>query len=152
MNTVTTTPEKPQTAVCVTTFKRYNEGNALGEWINPFEYESIEDFNAACKALFSDEEKPELLFSDWNIPQYLEDYITEYGLLADFYEKAESFQNNFFGTFESLEDFGEAVATQRELLENIPSEVAMYFDYEAYGRDLLLNSEFVQFEDDFFYK
>ena len=148
----TTTTENAQFSICVTTFKKYNEGKSIVHWLNPFSYESLEEFNTACKELFKDEEKPEVFFVDWSAPEYLEGLITEYGLKPDFYEEAEKIQNSYFGTFESLEDFGEAVANERELLSNIPNTVAMYFDYEAYGRDLLLNSEIVQYEDDYFYK
>jgi len=32
-------------SVCVTTFKRHNEGIKNWKWVDPFNYEDIEDFN-----------------------------------------------------------------------------------------------------------
>ena len=91
--------------ICVTTLKKYNEGKNW-IWINPFNYENIEDFYTKCRSFFKDEKDPELFFVDWEAPQYLEHLISEFGLAPDFYEESEKIQGNFYGTFSSLSDFG----------------------------------------------
>lgn len=137
-------------SVCVTTFKRYNEGIKSWKWVNPFNYEDIEDFNIACKDFFKDEKDPELFFVDWNAPQYLEHLISEFGLALDFYEESEKIQGNFYGTFLSLEDFGEAAAEEFGYFGAIPESLVCYIDFESFGRDLILNGEFKQYGDDYF--
>lgn len=137
-------------SVCVTTFKRHNEGVKNWKWVDPFNYEDIEDFNIACKDFFKDEKDPELFFVDWNAPQYLEHLISEFGLALDFYEESEKIQGNFYGTFLSLEDFGEAAAEEFGYFGAIPESLVCYIDFESFGRDLILNGEFKQYGDDYF--
>ena len=43
------------------------------------------------------------------------------------------------GPYYSDEEFGIEFAENSGLLDDIPNEVAMYFNYDYYGRDLLIN-------------
>lgn len=55
--------------VYVGTHKKYNEGsdNKLdGKWLDMSDYDSYEDFIAACKELHKDEDEPEFMFQDFD--------------------------------------------------------------------------------------
>lgn len=50
--------------VYVGTYKKYNEGNLKGAWLDLADYESYSEFVAACKKLHNDEKSPELMIQD----------------------------------------------------------------------------------------
>lgn len=51
-------------SVYVGTYKKYNEGNLYGAWINLADYETYADFMKACKELHKDERDPEYMIQD----------------------------------------------------------------------------------------
>ena len=54
----------------VGTFKKYNEGNLFGAWLDLATYASYTEFLAACHALHKDESDPEFMIQDWeDIPE-----------------------------------------------------------------------------------
>lgn len=46
------------------------------------------------------------------------------------------------GYFPTMEDFAISYVDEIGLLNGITSDIAMYFDYKAYARDLFLNGDF----------
>lgn len=69
--------------------------------------------------------------------------INEYGISG-----AESqFDYYFFGTYESDLDFAYQYIDETCFLENVPESVLMYFDYEAFARDIMIN-DFYSVETD----
>ena len=153
-----------EAAVYCGTYKKYSEGSLYGDWLKLSDYDSKEEFMAACLELHKDEKDPELMFQDWgNIPEGLcgESWIDEkvwdfmhmmdendidgdalaayFELgLADGKEDAEDiiedFRERYEGQFDSLEDFGYHWY-ECGCIE-IPESVINYFDFERYGRDV----------------
>lgn len=52
---------------------------------------------------------------------------------------AETFDQMYIGQFDDETSFGEWFAEETGLLEGVAPSVSLYFDYAAYGRDLLIN-------------
>ena len=156
-------------SVYVGTYRKYNNGSIFGRWIDLSDFTSLEEFYEACADLHMDEEDPEYMFQDYeNIPDGLigESWISKnYFEFQDvinnlcgveqeaFYcwcengnhdlstkdpsDLISSFESDYIGEYDSEEDFA------REYVENYHdlSEFAlMYFDYEAYAKDLFSGS------------
>lgn len=51
----------------------------------------------------------------------------------------DNFESCYYGQYDSATDFAYEVIEESGLLDNVPEEVARYFDYEAYARDLFIN-------------
>lgn len=49
----------------VGTYKKYNEGNLAGKWLNLADYSTYQDFLQACKELHKNEHDPEFMIQDW---------------------------------------------------------------------------------------
>ena len=163
--------------IYVGTYKKYNEGSLFGKWLTLSNYDNIKAFYADCKLLHQDEQDPELMFQDWECPEIFNGYIGECHLEETIFEIAslleemsdddieivqnymyltgiplneqtiEKAQERYIGYFSTETDFAEYYAEQTGLLQNIPDEVAMYFDYEAYARDL----DFMEHNNHYFY-
>ena len=148
-------------ALYVSTYAKYNAGYLTGAWINLQACEDKETFLKVCRALHGDEEYPELMFQDFqNFPKEL---YSECGGVDDLYtyiealESCESpealaafldyfesddlceFDDRFKGSFNSEVDFAYDYVDNRELLKDA-GELALYFNYEAYARDLFINN------------
>ena len=52
--------------VYVGTYNKYNEGSLFGKWLDMSDYDSYDDFIAACKELHKDEDEPEFMFQDFD--------------------------------------------------------------------------------------
>ena len=50
---------------------------------------------------------------------------------------------------DNMEDVAYQVVNDCGLLDGVPEEVKIYFDYEAYGRDLDINRTFIQIDNSF---
>ncbi len=53
----------------------------------------------------------------------------------------DSFRDAYAGQFDSWADFAENLIDDQGVLQDVPAELARYFDYEAYGRDLRLGGD-----------
>lgn len=53
----------------------------------------------------------------------------------------ESFRDAYAGKFDSWADFAESLIDEQGVLQEVPAELARYFDYESYGRDLRLGGD-----------
>tara|TARA_A100000171_G_scaffold37434_1_gene36437 strand:+ start:525 stop:1013 length:489 start_codon:yes stop_codon:yes gene_type:complete len=145
--------------IYVGTYGKYNDGNLAGKWLQISDYQNKHEFVEACRKLHEDEHDPEFMFQDWEgLPDntvgesHLDDLVFDFANIdqddrdiIDAYMDAtgqelddalENALDSFRGYFDSVQDFGEELAA--DILE-IPSNIEPYFDYEAYGRDCLLD-------------
>ena len=144
------------------TYGKYNTGNFRGMWVDLSTFDSYEDFLNFCKAIHADEEDPELMYQDFaNMPDcfYREsmgeeefnnllkycDLCDEYNVFAvddflKFYkpEYLDMMPDAYEGVYCSREEFAEEKADEDFNLPNM-GEIAQYFDYNAYARDLFIN-------------
>ena len=145
------------------TYGKYNTGNLRGMWVNVSTFDSYEDFENFCKAIHADEDDPELMFQDGeNIPDSLchesmgeEEFdnllkycelCDEYNVLAvddflEFYkpEYLDMMPDAYEGVYCSREEFAEEKANEDFNLEKMMGNLAYYFDYASYARDLFIN-------------
>lgn len=98
--------------------------------------EMYEKFQADWEEAFEDF----VLYEDSNAETRLayERYLRDMDSLGTFNE----FTARYVGYFGSEEDFAIQYVEEIGLLDEIDSNIAMYFDYNAYARDLFLNGEF----------
>ena len=144
------------------TYGKYNSGNLSGMWVDLSTFDDYEEFINFCKAINADEEYPELMYQDYeNMPgslyhesmgekefnqiaEYCE-LCDEYGLEAvddflewDSTEDLDNMHDAYVGVYESREDFAREIVSDCYDIENIMGNLACYFDYEAFARDLFM--------------
>lgn len=143
------------TSIYVGTYAKYNTGSIEGKWLDPNEYDNLEDFLTACKELHKDEADPELMFQDYEgFPDgfYRESRIspelwnywidrdrTERGAISAFLqlynaEDLDSFEESYCGMYESEADWAEEFIESAYDLQTL-GFLAYYIDYEKYARD-----------------
>ena len=144
------------------TYCKYNSGSLCGMWVNVSTFDSYEDFINFCKAIHADEEDPEIMCQDGeNIPDSLcsesmgeEEFnnllkycelCDEYNVLAvdDFLELYSPedlgrMHDAYVGVYDSEEDFAEEIVSDCYDLEKTMGDLACYFDYEKFARDLFM--------------
>lgn len=154
-------------ALYVGTYHKYNCGSLFGMWLDLTKFDSLEEFYNACRYLHKDEDDPEFMFQDYSgFPEawYSEcsmgeakfNLIQQYADLDDDEKDAfkaycecksvgldedvfDNFRDAYEGEFDSEEEFAEHVVDECGMLDSMPENIQMYFDYEAYARDLFLN-------------
>ena len=132
-------------AVYVGTWHKYNCGSIAGRWFDLTTFDDERDFFAACRALHQDETDPELMFQAWveGFRQARDEGCEEaYRLWVDDTGETDfdSFRDAWWGEADSEEAFAVEFVSDAGLLADVPETVALYFDYEAYARDLFLDS------------
>lgn len=144
------------------TYGKYNSGNFSGIWVDVSTFDDYEDFVNFCYAIHADEEDPEIMCQDGeNIPDSLccesmgeEEFnkIEEYCELCDDYsvdavddflewdstEDLDNMHDAYVGVYDSREDFAREIVSDCYDIENIMGNLACYFDYEAFARDLFM--------------
>lgn len=145
------------------TYGKYNAGNLRGMWVNLSTFDSYKDFEAFCLAIHADEADPELMYQDYaampfslyhesmgeegfnNITKYCE-LCDDYSVSAvdDFLEwgtpeDLDNMPDAYVGEYDSEEDFAEEMVNDCYNLEKMMGNLANYFDYKAYARDLFIN-------------
>lgn len=73
--------------------------------------------------------------------------IDDYGIEG----AKEKMDDDFIGEFDSSSDLAYHYAEETGLLDGVHESVAMYFDYEAFGRDLDLNGDVISFSGHYFW-
>jgi antirestriction protein len=156
-------------AVLVTTFRDYNNGNPFGTWMNPARYDSEARFKTACTSMHGVSPDAELMIIEAEgIPSqfYAETGITwhfidafrqaeEEGTLAPLMAWYRAGGDGGYSDFEaayvceaaSAEDYARDLLENNGALEGLAPQLREYFDFEAYGRDLMLNG--MRFEGGF---
>ena len=144
------------------TYGKYNSGNLSGIWVDISTFDDYEDFLNFCYAIHADEEDPELMYQDFeNMPDSLYhesmgekefNQIAEYCELCDEYsveavddflewdstEDLDNMHDAYVGVYDSREDFAREIVSDCYDIENIMGNLACYFDYEAFARDLFM--------------
>ena len=150
-------------AIYCGTYGKYNSGNLRGMWANLSTFDSYEDFRDFCLAIHADEDDPELMFQDGeNIPDSLchesigeEEFnnILKYCELCEEYdvfavydflewrtpEELDDMHDAYVGVYESEEDFAEELVNDCYDLDKMMGNLAGYFDYEKFARDLFIS-------------
>ena len=145
------------------TYGKYNSGNLRGMWVNLSTFDSYEDFINFCCAIHADEEDPELMYQDFeNMPDSLYsesmgekgfEKIMEYCELCDDYsveavddfleifrpEDLDRMDDAYVGVYDSEEDFAREIVNDCYDLDKMMGNLAYYFDYEAFARDLFIS-------------
>ena len=155
----------------ITNLGKYNEGELVGEWITfPIDKEELQE---VLKRIGINEEYEEYFFTDWeNVASFnFGEYVSITGI-NEIAEKLESFNedeeiieaiyeycndtdeaveileaNNYIIYYDcdDMEDVAIQYAEETGLLYNIPENIKRYFDFEALGRDMELESTFISF-------
>ena len=144
------------------TYGKYNSGNLRGMWVDLSTFDYYEEFEAFCFAIHADENDPELMYQDFaNMPDCLYhesmgekgfEKIMEYCELCDDYsvEAVDDFlewsssddldrmHDAYVGVYDSEEDFAEEIVSDCYDLDNMMGNLANYFDYEKFARDLFM--------------
>ena len=145
------------------TYGKYNSGSFNGMWVNVSTFDSYEEFEAFCFAIHADEDDPELMYQDYeNMPRSLYhesmgeegfNKIAEYCELCDDYcvsavddflefykpEDLDRMPYAYVGVYDSREEFAKEEAIENFNPDKIMGDFAIYFDYDAYTRDLFIN-------------
>ncbi len=148
--------------VYVGTYAKYNNGSLRGAWIDLTEFDSKEEFLEHCAELHNDEEDPELMFQDWendpgsyisesDVDSDLWDYLSEIESLSEDEKEAyadykandssrdlDDFRDDYQGQFKDEEDYAYHIVDECYDLEKTMGNLASYFDYEKFGRDLFM--------------
>lgn len=161
--------------IYVTNLSKYNEGVLVGEWVSlpcegleevlekisnsgkdelfisdyetdinglkVAEYEDILQLNEIAEEI--EEMREDELIA---LQAYLEQYANDMEQALD-----EVRQGNYriYYNCDNMEDVAYQVVNDCGLLDGVPEEVKIYFDYEAYGRDMEINGTFIQIDNSF---
>ena len=146
-------------SVYVGTYGKYNEGSLCGLWIDLSSFNDYDEFINFCKAIYADEEDPELMAQDyegfprqWYNEGFMSeddfDNILEYSDMCDkhgsdavddymeFHNTLDNFEEAYCGEWDSEEDFARHIVEECYNLEKMMGSLANYFDYEAFAREL----------------
>ena len=146
---------------CGTYGKYSGEKGICGLWIDLTTFYDYDDFIEFCQAIHADEEDPELMAQDyegfprqWYNEGFMSeddfDHILEYSDMCDkhgqeavddymeFYDELDNFEEAYCGEWESEEDFARHIVEECYDLESEMGDLARYFDYEAFGRELFM--------------
>lgn len=155
--------------IYLTNLGKYNEGELVGEWVQlPI---SDEELQEVFKRIGINEEYEEYFITDYecdfyeigeyesintlnemaekldNLDEEQEQVVkvlmSECGYdLDDAIEKAESGDYCIYADCNDMTDVAYAVVEECDYLRNVPENIARYFDYEAFGRDLGIEGSF----------
>jgi antirestriction protein len=148
---------KPQ--VYVGTYAKYNAGSILGAWVDLSSFDSADSFIDYCKELHKDEPDPELMFQDYEgfpsqyyheseiHPDLWDEFLklddNQREIMAAYIEctgdtsaNFDDVENSYFGKWDDFDDFAFDYVASTGMLANIPDEIARYFDYSSFSRDL----------------
>jgi antirestriction protein len=163
-----TTTTVLEVKIYVGTYAKYNNGSIQGQYIDLIDLDKKE-FYDLCQEIHSDEEDPEFMFQDTDTEsKVLRDLISESGIDEDFWSLKEEmkelsensleafeiyvnngydpeiscFEENYFcylNEYNVNEAFGQYYMDITGDLMEMPKHLQAYFDFEAFGRDLLIN-------------
>lgn len=170
MQTTTTTLE---VKVYVGTYAKYNNGSIEGKWIDLTNLNYEEYCNTIANTHY-DESDPEYMIQDIDTDnEVLRSMISEYGIDKDFWDLKEAlkefteeqleaytiyvnntkdlyignFEENYLGYFNDYninQALGEYMMDITGEINEIPKHLQYYFDYESFGRDLLISEYWEQ--------
>src|SRR5699024_1168691 len=160
--------------IALTNLGAYNEGELRHEWLTlPFTYDDLQD---AMKSIGIDGiEYAEYFISDYEAPfpigEYdnIDDLNEKAESLAELYEDEaeiiECYIENVSDDFEealdivrggeymifddcrNMAEVAERYVEEMGLLHDVDDNLAIYFNYEAFGRDMAIEGDFHEFQD-----
>lgn len=161
MSNTTTTTATIQ--LYVGTYGKYNNGSINGEWVDLTEFATHDEFLAHCATIHSDEHDPEFMFQDcegipsalysecsakaiFEIIEYckdndIDDIETAFLYVSETGNSIDSFQDNYCGQYNDPTDFSYELA--QDMLHGCDKTIAMYFDYDMWHRDIMLDYNIV---------
>lgn len=160
--------------IYVGTYKKYTEGSIKGAWLDLEDYDSHDDFMQACRTLHKDEYDPEFMFQDHEgIP---DQFITECSLEPEFWDymnsgvvedvkeaymelfdawDEETCNSGYIGQFDNPTRMAEYLLDETGFFYNIPEsvrdKVELYFNFQAYARDMQYNGEYKEHNGHYFW-
>ena len=161
--------------IYVTNLRKYNEGQIIGEWVS-LPCEGLEEVlneisNNGNDELFISDYDTDingLKIGEYEDILQLNEIAEEIDNLSDdeliaFQAYLEQYANNMeqaldevhqgnyriYYNCDNMSDVAYQVVNECGLLDGAPEELKVYFDYEAYGRDLSINGTFTQVDDVF---
>ena len=146
--------------VYVGTYRKYNNGNLEGDWLDLEDFQTAADFWQRCKAIHSDEVDPEIMIQDheycrkWVYRETVDDRVFDWlqldeedqhlveawmelgGLPNDqtIAEAVQAASDSYIGHAGTFLEYAEETA--EEILAEAPIFLSKYFDMEAYAKDL----------------
>ena len=161
--------------ILVTNLGKYNEGELIGEWLELPAAES--EIQKTFDNIGINEEYEEFFITDYDsgienlkigeysniavlnelvemLDNFNEEELKVFVVLLNTYNVEEAIEKILNGDYAiyyncgSMEDVAYEIVQESGLLDGVPESVAVYFDYEAYGRDLELDANFQQINYD----
>ena len=160
--------------IFISNLKEYNNGKIIGEWVSL----PCEDIKEVLDKI-SNNDNDELFISDYEtdinglkIGEYedilqlneiaeeidnlsddellaLQAYLEQYNDIEQALEEVHQGNYRIYYNCDNMEDVAYQVVNDCGLLDGVPEEVKIYFDYEAYGRDMDINRTFIQIDNSF---
>lgn len=155
----------------ITNMGKYAEGEIVGKWITfPIEEEELKKVLKEIEIggryeeyFFTDYENNIFDFSESTSVARINETVNRYkDLCIDHDEEIVNAMCNYYwndldyveykidniyvyNNVDDMEEVAEQFVEETCLLENIPSEIAQYFDYEKYGRHMEFNGDWIWF-------
>ena len=154
----------------ITNLGKYNEGELIGKWITfPIDDDDLEK---VLEEIGINERYEEYFFTDYennifNFGEYsniseindiaerfdklCEDNEEEIVVaLCDYYNDIDDVENSIDNTYiywdvNDMEDVAREYVEETGYLQNIPDNIAQYFDYESFGRDMSFDGTWIWF-------
>lgn len=148
-------------SVYVGTYAKYTAGSLKGEWLDLEDYTCKDEFITACLELHADEDDPELMFQDHeDVPSC---FISECSIEENFWDYLQcnapdgakeayceafgqwdgedALHDKYIGEFNGRADLAAHYVDECGMLRDLPDQLQYYFDYDAYGRDMILGGD-----------
>lgn len=160
--------------IFISNLKEYNNEKIIGEWVS-LPCEGLEEVlnkisNNGNDELFISDYETDI--SNLKISEYddilqlneiaeeidnlsddeviaLQAYLEQYNDIEQALEEVRQGNYRIYYNCDNMEDVAYQVVNDCGLLDGAPEELKVYFDYEAYGRDLSINGTFTQVDDAF---
>lgn len=160
--------------IFISNLKEYNNGKIIGEWVS-LPCEGLEEVlnkisNNGNDELFISDYETDI--SNLKISEYddilqlneiaeeidnlsddeviaLQAYLEQYNDIEQALEEVRQGNYTIYYDCDDMSDVAYQVVNESGLLDGVPEELKVYFDYEAYGRDLSINGTFTQVDDAF---
>lgn len=154
----------------ITNLGKYNEGELIGKWITfPIDDDDLEK---VLEEIGINERYEEYFFTDYennifNFGEYsniseINDIVERFDklcedneeeivvALCDYYNDIDDVENSIDNTYiywdvNDMEDVAREYVEETGYLQNIPDNIAQYFDYESFGRDMSYDGTWIWF-------
>lgn len=161
--------------IFISNLKEYNEGQIIGEWVDlpcegleevldkisnngndelfisdyetdisglkVSEYDNILELNDMTEEIDNFDDEEVIIFQ-----AYLDQYAND---IEQALEEVRQGNYTIYENCDNMEDVAYQAVNESGLLDGVPEQVKMYFDYEAYGRDMDINRTFIQIDNSF---